>query len=469
MSSAAADVDTMPAPLTPAAAEALLKEIDYVLFDIDGVIWSGDHVFYKVPETLLWLAVTMGKKVRFLTNNATRTRAATKDEFKAKGFSFVTNEMIYSSAYVAALELKARWAQRRDEETAAALSSVPNPFVAACEGGLVANTTGADAADCVEAALYARQSSMERFDSDRFPHNVFVIGEKGLHDELRDVALAPDATTVGLELVIDPASPHALLRTPMYPSVERALREPLIPVGVRVMGGAVGGAAASVSAVVSGGSPHAAVCPSSPSAAAASAGSAGATPGASISVSCVPCAASGLERMESVESLNCGAVVVGLDRHFNMLKLSVASMILERSARGAAANSSSVVRCDFIATNEDPSITIGEGGYHFPGAGAVVAAVSTAVGRAPDFVCGKPHQLMAKVLLANEGITDPARCLMVGDRLTTDIAFGRGMGARTLMVLTGAETLKDVERSPAAIRPEFVAQSAADLRYEATD
>ena len=38
---------------------------------------------------------------------------------------------------------------------------------------------------------------------------------------------------------------------------------------------------------------------------------------------------------------------------------------------------------------------------------------------------------------------------MVGDRLSTDVAFGNGGGARTLFVETGCETVGDIPKDPA--------------------
>ena len=61
-----------------------------------------------------------------------------------------------------------------------------------------------------------------------------------------------------------------------------------------------------------------------------------------------------------------------------------------------------------------------------PGAGAVAAAVETATGKAPEIYAGKPSAFLLELLRGN-GV-DMARTLVVGDRLDTDVAFGRSGG-----------------------------------------
>lgn len=148
------------------------------------------------------------------------------------------------------------------------------------------------------------------------------------------------------------------------------------------------------------------------------------------------------------------AVVAGLDLHFNTLKLAVAAMSIQgppadlaaaaaHHGEGEAAGGGKAL---FVATNEDPQIPIGADNILLPGAGTMVKALATAVGREPDMVCGKPFTAMGDALVQAEGITNPREsCLMVGDRLTTDVAFGNNAGFQSMLVLSGAETLADVE------------------------
>ena len=57
---------------------------------------------------------------------------------------------------------------------------------------------------------------------------------------------------------------------------------------------------------------------------------------------------------------------------------------------------------------------------------------------------------------------------MVGDRLSTDIAFGTRNGILAILVLTGEATLADVERGP--VKPDIILPHAKEiLKYLCTD
>lgn len=347
-------------------AAELLASVRYILLDIDGVLWSGAHVIAGVPQTLQHLRAC-GKKIRFLTNNASLSRAEFLRKFQERGIDGVEESEVYNSGFAAALRLQ------RLPLTATAQQRKKG-----------------------EACLVER--------------NVFVIGERGLHDELRKV-LAPGYVTYGLELHdqekcggYDANRMAAVWR-------ERTLPEPLQQPFTRTTAGDNSGGV-------------------------------------------------------SLADLSPGAVVVGLDLHFNMLKLACASMCLQSSRTAHhTAESSDGKDVYFIATNEDPQIPIGESGFLLPGCGGIVDALCTVSGRRPDFVCGKPHVDMAEVLFEAEGITDPQQCLMIGDRLTTDIAFGNAVGCKTMLVLSGVGTNDDVTQAQRdndlSLLPNFIAPSLA--------
>ncbi|KAG5946474.1 hypothetical protein E4U59_003852 [Claviceps monticola] len=56
-----------------AAINEFIDKFDTFLFDCDGVLWSGDHVFDGVPETIRMLKAR-GKRTVFVTNNSTKSR-----------------------------------------------------------------------------------------------------------------------------------------------------------------------------------------------------------------------------------------------------------------------------------------------------------------------------------------------------------------------------------------------------------
>ena len=73
-----------------------------------------------------------------------------------------------------------------------------------------------------------------------------------------------------------------------------------------------------------------------------------------------------------------------------------------------------------------------------PGTGALLRAVEVAAGRGAEVV-GKGGGPYLLEYLRKQHEVEVGRCLMVGDRLDTDVAFGKGAGMRTLLVLSGGE------------------------------
>lgn len=139
-------------------------------------------------------------------------------------------------------------------------------------------------------------------------------------------------------------------------------------------------------------------------------------------------------------------VVVSWDRGFTYAKLDDALHALRKGAR-------------LVATNPDVACPM-PGGDFVPDCGAIAAAVEAASGRKVEVWAGKPSPLLASLAFKRLGLP-PHRCLMIGDRLETDVAFGRNNGMGSALVLTGAGVLAHLDASP--IKPDFVLQSVADL------
>lgn len=127
-----------------------------------------------------------------------------------------------------------------------------------------------------------------------------------------------------------------------------------------------------------------------------------------------------------------GAVIVGLDKDFNYVKLLKAASYLRDPS------------CLFIASNLDDRFPVESSQFVVPGTGAIVSAVKTASAREP-LVLGKPNKGMFEAIVHQHGL-DPSRTVMVGDRLDTDILLGTNCGLKTVLVLTGVSSLEDVER-----------------------
>ena len=116
----------------------------------------------------------------------------------------------------------------------------------------------------------------------------------------------------------------------------------------------------------------------------------------------------------------------------------------------------------FVGTNPDATWPAGASEL-LPAGGTIVRCVSYGAEREPDAIVGKPSRDLAELVQKLHGL-EPARTLMVGDRCNTDVAFGRSVRWRTLLVLTGCHSLADVARAPRAETPEFVTASLSDLK-----
>jgi HAD superfamily hydrolase (TIGR01457 family) len=146
----------------------------------------------------------------------------------------------------------------------------------------------------------------------------------------------------------------------------------------------------------------------------------------------------------SPETTEADAVLVGLDRDFNYLKLTNAVDIVRNGGM-------------FVAINRDPLLPI-VGGL-IPGCGAMVAAIEAASGTTPEVV-GKPEPLLlqeAMVLLQST----PEETVMVGDGLDVDILAGKSAGTHTLFVLSGRNQQDDIEKL--AIYPDHTYKDLAEV------
>ena len=113
----------------------------------------------------------------------------------------------------------------------------------------------------------------------------------------------------------------------------------------------------------------------------------------------------------------------------------------------------------FLGTDPDRTFPM-EAGRIVPGSGAIIGAVAATVGRDPDAILGKPSEVALEIALDRLGV--PAEeCLVVGDRLDTDLAMGARTGMTTVLVLSGVGDREDVADSD--VDPDYVVDSLGDI------
>lgn len=274
--------------LDRSGAKELLSSIETFLLDCDGVLFKGKTVFPQVPESLAHLEA-LGKQVFYVTNNSTGSRR----KYAGKLGLPITQLNMYNSAYVTA-----------------------------------------------------------KYVAERVPPNskVFVIGEEGLFDELREVGLTPLGG----------------------PEFERR------------------------------------------------------------DYNC--------DHFDADPEVR--AVIVGFDRHATYHKFTYAYKCV--AEHGAL----------FVATNTDAQFPLENS--LIPGGGCFVAFLAHALQRQP-VVVGKPEAPMFDIIqhTAPRPI-DKSSTIMVGDRLDTDILFGKNAGIRTVLVLSGVTSLEQALNAPEHLRPDYI-------------
>ncbi|KAF8819744.1 HAD hydrolase, family IIA protein [Cardiosporidium cionae] len=123
------------------------------------------------------------------------------------------------------------------------------------------------------------------------------------------------------------------------------------------------------------------------------------------------------------------AVVAGFDHTFNYYKLQYAYLCI------------STLDAEFIATNFDA--TSQTEAQNWAAGGSMVAALAHCTLKKPVIV-GKPSTFLFEEILKQVSVSRE-KCVMVGDRLDTDIAFGKRNGIQTILVLTGVTTEEELQ------------------------
>lgn len=152
-------------------------------------------------------------------------------------------------------------------------------------------------------------------------------------------------------------------------------------------------------------------------------------------------ASAGISMSENPEEIDI--VIASYDRSFDYRKLQIAfdAIAVHKRAR-------------LIATNPDRFCPF-PGGRGEPDAAAIIGAVEGCTGVRCEQVLGKPDPFMLEAALQRLDLS-ASDCVMVGDRLGTDIAMAIGAGMNSALVLTGETTPEILARTPLSAHPTWV-------------
>ncbi len=151
----------------------------------------------------------------------------------------------------------------------------------------------------------------------------------------------------------------------------------------------------------------------------------------------------GLEISENPEEIDY--VVASFDRDFHYDKLKIAYDAIMNGA-------------GFVATNPDRTCPV-EGG-EVPDAAGMIGAIEGVTGNDVEVITGKPSGQMLEAALDRLDVKKE-NCILLGDRLETDIKMGSDYGVHTALVLSGVTDREDLKDS--SIDPTFVLKDVSEL------
>jgi len=117
----------------------------------------------------------------------------------------------------------------------------------------------------------------------------------------------------------------------------------------------------------------------------------------------------------------------------------------------------------YVATHPDLNCPSPDG--MLPDTGSFIELIHASTGRRPDIICGKPFKPMTDFIISKFDFA-PSAFAMVGDRMTTDIAFAQANGFVSVLVLTGETTVSGLEegiRDGRFVMPDIVAKNIGEL------
>ncbi len=143
-------------------------------------------------------------------------------------------------------------------------------------------------------------------------------------------------------------------------------------------------------------------------------------------------------------------VVASYDRTFEYRKLKIAFDAIWFYKRAM-----------LVTTNPDRYCPF-PGGRGEPDAAAIVAAIEACTGTKCQVNVGKPDPIMLETVMGLIGL-DAKECVMIGDRLYTEIRMAKGAGMPSAVVLTGETTEDDLAGEPEENLPDYTLERIDQL------
>jgi arabinose operon protein AraL len=140
-------------------------------------------------------------------------------------------------------------------------------------------------------------------------------------------------------------------------------------------------------------------------------------------------------------------VIISWDRDFHYDHLNFAYQAIKNGAVT-------------IATNPDRTCPIEFG--EVPDCAGMIGAIESVTGKKVDIQIGKPSVLTIQAALNVLNLA-PEECIMIGDRLETDIRMGIEAGMKTALVLSGVTQANEVPTSE--WQPDYVFSSVKSLLF----
>lgn len=138
-------------------------------------------------------------------------------------------------------------------------------------------------------------------------------------------------------------------------------------------------------------------------------------------------------------------VLVTLDRTLSFEKIYRAQKAIQNGARFFAANT------DFTCPIEDDEIL---------DAGYTIAALENLTGKRLEINFGKPSKFIIQEVFKRISLPNN-ECILIGDRLETDILMAKNNGIKSALVLSGVTKQNQLDQSP--FKPDYVLKSISDL------